>query len=83
MDDQLETLSHEELTDALRSCLVERLALRKQRDRLIATESEIFNPSMYMECITTLNTVNSKLHKISWKIPRLCALYGMYMQSLA
>jgi len=81
MDD--ETLSHEELTDALRSCLMERLALRKQRDRLIAAESEIFNPTMYMECITKLKAVNSKLHKISWKIPHLCALDEKYMQSLA
>ena len=50
---------------------MERLSLNKERLGLIMKEPEIINPRMYVECIDRLEAVKSRLHSLSWEIPRL------------
>ena len=61
----------EELNDKLRSCLMERLSLNKERLGLIMKEPEIINPRMYVECISRMEAVKSRLESLSSEIPRL------------
>ena len=61
----------EELNDKLRSCLMERLSLTKERVGLIIQETDIINPRMYVECISRMEAVKSRLESLSSEIPRL------------
>ena len=60
--------------DALRSCLIERLSLSKERDVLLAQKKEMINPKVYIECVDRLEAITKMLHSIECEIQRLTAL---------
>lgn len=64
--------------DVLRSCLMERLSLNKEKMLLLDKESDIISPKVYLECTARLDEVRSRLHKLSYEIPRLTAHLRAY-----
>jgi hypothetical protein len=58
----------EDPMDTLRNCLMERLSLRKEREVLAARELEIISPSVYLDCWAKLDSVDSRLHTLAFKI---------------
>jgi hypothetical protein len=68
----------EEQMDVLRSCLMERLSLTKERTILIVKESDIISPRAYLDCQIRLDEAQSRLHKLSYEIPRLTAHLRAY-----
>jgi len=60
--------------DALRSCLIERLSLSKERDVLLTQKTEMINPKVYIDCVERLEAITRKLQSIECEIQRLTAL---------
>ena len=63
----------EEMMDQLRSCLMERLSLTKEKTILLIKEPDIINPRAYLDCQIRLDAVRTRLHELSHEIPRLTA----------
>ena len=61
----------EEQADELRSYLMERLGLSKERDNLVVKECEIICPRAYIVCIARLTIISSRLDYIEGQIKRL------------
>ena len=61
----------EEQMDELRSCLMERLGLSKERDILSSKEREIICPRMYAVCFARLEIISSRLHYLESEIKQL------------
>ena len=61
----------EEQMDELRSCLMERLGLSKERDILASKEREIICPRMYAVCFARLEIISSRLHYLECQIKQM------------
>jgi len=52
---------------------MERFSLTKERTILIVKEFDIISPRAYVDCQTRIDEVGTRLHALSYEIPRLTA----------